>query len=125
MTIMHDSPTTISGKVPRWTDARDQMIHACALQEHFIATGPVLPSEVKVVARDCLVKGYKFPTDEIDLDVYLHHNVAGVWAYQAQFGGEITTVPRGDGMVCVRLAGREFGCSFVVWSLDSAEAAAA
>ena len=106
---------------PRWTDARDQMIHACALQEHIIATAPVLPTSVQVNVRFTLAQGYQPSDDEVDVAIHLHQNADAVHAFREFLGGEISEDMRknaaGHDAVHVELKGRLFGCSFKVWTL--------
>lgn len=129
MTIMHESPadvpaaTPIVERTPRWTDARDQMIHACALQEHIIASAPVLPTDVRVNARYALVHGYQHTSDEIDVEVYLHQNPEAVAAYQVAFGGELRREVRSNGTkLYTELTGYLAGCRFSVWALTDVTA---
>lgn len=104
-------------RVPAWTDARDQMIHACALQEHIIAAGPVLPTSIRV--EQIAVR----PTSgqRVDVTVYLHRNAPGVEAFQRFLGGELQSesskLDDGTDGHLVSLTGAAFGCTFRVWTL--------
>lgn len=110
--------TPTANLVPRWADARDQMIHACALQEHIIANAPVLPTDVKVHVRNALVCGYENTGDETDVEVYLHQDPAGVAAYQKLLGGELHKALRSGGTkLYTELVGHMAGCRFSVWAL--------
>lgn len=111
------TPAADAARTPRWSDARDQMIHACALQEHIIATAPVLPTDISVHIRTDLRDGYAFVTDEIDVRVYLHRNLAAIELYRAEFGGEVSELVHKTGSVCTTLRGSMFGCRFEVWTL--------
>lgn len=117
------SPSTVSAdetRTPRWSDARDQMIHACALAEHIISTAPVLPTDITVHCRRGLRNNYAFATDEVDVRVYLHRNRDAVEAYQAAFGGDVSESTHDDGAVYVAVSGSMFGCRFEAWTLLSA-----
>lgn len=114
MTIINDLGAL---RVPAWSDVRDQMIHACALQEHIIASGPALPSSIRVDQIAVRTTG----GSRFDVTVYLHRNAVGVEAYQRFLGGDLSREPQqmddgGDG-VLVALTGFAYGCSFRVWTL--------
>jgi len=119
---MHDSPADapvpVPDRAPRWSDARDQMIAASALQEHIIANAPTLPAEITVHERIGLAKGYKFLTPEVDVDVHLHPGDSIV-DYQVMLGGLLRQellppVPGEPRRVRSELRGSAFGCTFRV-----------
>jgi hypothetical protein len=119
------TPAADAARTPRWTDARDQMIHACALQEHIIAMAAVLPTSVKVDMRYSLAMGHRYTDGEFDVTVYVHQNPEAVRAYREFLGGEVTEGPNGteaDGraQIVTELSGEMFGCSFRVHTLTSA-----
>lgn len=128
MTIISEPPTVPStppadaARTPRWSDARDQMIHACALQEHIIASAAVLPSSVKVDMRYSLAMGHRYTDGEFDVTVYVHQDPEAVRAYREFLGGEVTEGPNGTVVgelvqVKTELTGEMFGCSFRVHTL--------
>ncbi len=123
------TPPVDAARTPRWTDARDQMIHACALQEHIISMATVLPTSVTVNMRYALARGYRYTDGEIDVTVHLHADPDAVCAYQEFLGGEVAEMPHGVSsagvaQVKVELTGEMFGCSFSVWALTDAPAVA-
>jgi hypothetical protein len=117
VTILTPEPLTDETRTPRWSDARDQMIHACALQEHIIANAPVLPVDITVHCRRGLRHNFVFETAEFDVRVYLHRDRAAVEAYQVAFGGDVSESTHDDGAVYVAVSGNMFGCRFEAWTL--------
>lgn len=122
------TPQADAERIPRWRDARDQMIHACALQEHILANAPFLPARITVQERLALAKGYTFSAPEDDLIAMLHpeHSPA---EYQSLLGGEFTVMPHPVDPGCAPrvmevLAGSAFGCTFRIWVLKDAHPAA-
>lgn len=114
MTIINDLGAL---RGPAWADVRDQMIHACALQEHIIASGPVLPTSVRIDQIAIRTVG----SQRSDVTVYLHRNTIGVEAHQEFLGGDLRREPHpledGTEGVMVSLTGWAYGCSFRVWTL--------
>lgn len=127
------SPSTVSAdetRTPRWSDARDQMIHACALAEHIISMATVLPTSVTVNMRYALARGYRYTDGETDVVVHLHADPDAVRAYQEFLGGTVVEAPHGFSaagvaQVKVELTGELFGCSFSVWALVDVPAVSA
>jgi hypothetical protein len=116
------TPAADAARTPRWSDARDQMIHACALQEHIISMATVLPASVTVNMRYSLAQGYLYTDGETDVTVHLSQDPDAVRGYQEFLGGEVSEAPHGDGRINTNLTGDMFGCSFRVWTLADPQA---
>lgn len=110
---------------PAYAEARDQMIHACALQEHIIASAPVLPSSIAVHQGYLLFGSQRFVSGEdADVVAMVSGGPEEVRAYQGFLGGEFRQTTRADGGVLSELVGRMYGASFRIWHLAAVKAVA-